>query len=269
MRTLLLDKTTAPLNRLALHRIQLEQASPHEILEMDGAEGLLYALVGQARVTVDGVPLGVLGGRRSVTERLIHAARVPAGVAGQLSVTLEGYAADLLWVTCDAQRVAGKKGRQAPEDMSRSLVHLHWNDAVCHDVGTGCYRRTVAEVSTPSGYELHCGETLSDGTEGVWSSWPSHAAPEDMERYAEHEEVFFPLTSGSFLMREEGRYCTGDIARGVRELHNGAALVTPLGSHELCVSPGDVGYYAWFYLSFLKKQYNKYSDQHMAKVYVK
>jgi hypothetical protein len=81
--------------------------------------------------------------------------------------------------------------------------------------------------------------------------------------------VFFPLTSGYFLMRDDGRYCDGTIAKGVREIANGQALVTPLGSHELTASPGDVGYYAWFYLSFLKKQYNAWSHESIKKVYVK
>jgi hypothetical protein len=147
--------------------------------------------------------------------------------------------------------------------------YVHTNDAVVHDVGTGCYRRTVAEVPTPQGYELHCGETLSDGKEGTWSSWPSHAAPEEVGRYAEHEEVFFCLTPGYFLMREEGKYCTGETAKGVREIQNGEALATPLGSHELTTSPGDIGYYAWFYLSFLKKQYNAFATDSIKGVYIK
>ena len=260
MLTTLLDKTRAPLNRLALHRIQLDASSPSVTLETHGSEGLLYALVGRTHVSVAGLTLGAIGGRRSVTERLIHAIRVPGGLGKCMRVTLDGYAADLLWVTC-AAKAGGWVDSRAP--------YAQKEDAIFHDVGAGCYRRTVAEVPTPAGYEIHCGETLSDGKEGTWSSWPSHAAPEEIVRYAEHEEVFFPLTSGYFLMRDNGQYCTSAVAKGVREIQNGQAIVTPLGSHELTVSPGDVGYYAWFYLSFLKKQYNKYSTDAIGKVYVK
>lgn len=261
MLTLLLDKSSAPLNRLALHRLQLDAGSPSVTLDTEGRETLLYALVGSATVSVNGQSLGALGGRRSVTERLIHAVRTPAGMQAEVRVSVQGYAADLLWVTCaTVKRSSGKTG---------GVPYVHRGDAVWHDVGTGCYRRTVAEVPTPAGYELHCGETLSDGVNGCWSSWPSHAAPEELERYADHEECFFCLTSGYMLMREDGKYCTGEEAKGVREIQNGDALATPLCSHEISSSPGDVGYYAWLYLSFLKKQYNKFSDQSIKKVYIK
>lgn len=260
MSQMLLDNTNAPLNHLALHRVQVDATHPSVTLkQMTRCECLLYSLCGQVSVVADNVFLGVLGNRRSVKEQRIHAARFYTGRERCITVTLQGYAADLLWVTYTCE----------DSTLHTNPLYIHWNDAIFHDVGEGCYRRTVAEVPTPAGYAVHCGETYSDGHDGVWSSWPSHAAPEDMARYAEHEEIFFPLTSGSFLMREDGRYCTGVLAKGVREIHNGEAIVTPLGSHEIVVTPGNVGYYAWFYVSFLKKQYNKYSTDSIRKVYVK
>lgn len=257
----LLDKANAPLQRLRLDRIQLDQLAPDTIVDTQGKEALIYCLTGAVRIASQETFLGTFGGRRSVLEPLVHVLRIPDGARTLLTLSLQGHAADLLYLTCAP---TGQTYAYPP-----TLPYAHTSDVTCHDVGRGCYRREVREVPTPLGYAIHCGETVSDGTEGTWSSWPSHAAPEELARYAEHEEVFFALTSGYFLMREEGQYCTGAVARGVREIGNGEALVTPLGSHELCVSPGDTGIYVWGYVSFLKKLYNKYADESIKRVYVK
>ncbi len=263
MLTTLLTKENSPLDRLALHRIQLDARSPSVTMETEGCEGLVYSLVGGCAMHVNGRPLGRIGGRRSVIEPRIDVVRVPSFYPMVVTCTVDGYAADLLWVTWtppDHPRATG---------LGAGNPYVHRSDAIGHEVGTGCYHRTVAEVPTPAGYAIHCGETRSDGIAGCWSSWPSHCAPEERGRYAEHEEIFFVLTAGSFLMREDGRYCTGDPARGVREIHNEQALVVPLGSHELTTSPGDIGVYVWAYVSFLKKKYNAFSHESIKSVYVK
>lgn len=258
MLTLLLDETTAPLKRLALWRAQMDASSPGVLFHTQGNEVLVYPLVGCASLTANGKYLGILGGRRHITERVIHAARFLPGSRQNLLLNVQSYAADVLIVTSDP--VTSPCSDLWPP-------YVHYNDAAFHDVGTGCYRRTVAEVPTPEGYAIHCGETLSDGTDGSWSSWPSHCAPEEVGRYKDHEELFFVVTPTYFALSLCGQYCTGKAARGMYRLNNGEACVMPLGAHELAVCPPGFGYYAWFYISFLKKQYNKYATD--VKVYEK
>lgn len=273
---ILLDKNNAPLNRLLLARIQLDASCPSVSFDTHG-ETLLYNLVGTAHVYDNDRYIGAIGGRRVVTEPSTDIVRfpcLPSGMTFHVTLTLQGYAADFLVASClpgpmSPTLLPSSSSYQSVLTSVSITPYVHKNDCHYHDVGYGAYRRTVCEVPTPHGSELHCGQTISDGKNGTWSSWPSHAAPEELERYAEHEEAFFCLTSGYFIMRMEGKYCTGKEAKELREIRNGEALATPLGNHEICVSPGDVGVYIWIYLSFLKKKYNAFANESISKVYIK
>ena len=259
MRTLLLDKDNAPLNRLALGRIQLDGNCPAEKFETQGYELCLFPLVGDFRCEVNGDQQLTIKGRRKVTERASNILRFPAGENAHIALDVEGYSADIL-----AARYV-----PMPDFISGTHTpHLHAADIHTHDVGEGCYRRDVTEVPTPDGYRIHCGQTYSDGINGCWSSWPSHAEPEEVARYAEHEEVFWCYTEGYGLINCNGKYVTGEEAKGVRIVAHNTAFVTPLGSHEIVFSPKAESLYVWFYICFLKKTYNKYAHEGV-KVYTK
>jgi 5-deoxy-D-glucuronate isomerase len=265
MLTSLLSKDNAPLHRLALQRLQLDAASPWVTLHTGRREGLLYSLVGAATVVANGASLGLLGTRRRVTEPYLQAVRFPAHTAWNVMVYVEGYGADLLYVTCAPvePKIYGSV-EAAVADKGAWLLpttpYLHWNDAVVHEVGEGTHQRQVRVLPCPLGYTIEAGETLN--RPGAWSSWPRHATPDEAAtRYAEHEECFYIVTPGYGLIRYDGYWCTGERATGVQEVHNNQALATPLGAHEITFSPDAWGWYAWFYHSFLQKTYNKYAHE--------
>lgn len=250
--TTLLDKNNAPLNRLSLQRLQLDCSQPNLPRGTFGAEHLIYLLVGSVSISVDGVFLGTFAGRRTCLESTIQAVRIPGdGAQHEYTIALNGHAADVL-IVADHEKVFGEK--QQPS-------YVHYADATCHDVGAGCYRREVREVPTPLGYQIHCGETVSDGREGVWSSFPAHATEADLVRYAEWEELFFVVTNGKGLIALDGTYCTGEKVNTVRVINNGDAFATPLGAHPIVFWPNTFGYYFWAYIGghVLQKTYNKWA----------
>lgn len=278
--TLLLNKDSAPLRRLALGRVQLDAGCPSITLETDGNEGLLYTLTGSVAVYVNDACLGMIGGRRSVTERHVQCVRFPAGVDFHVTLGLVGFAADLLWVTCkrqtqsfvpvsgtfssaahvnDALNTATTTVDMAPQNR---VPYLHWNDTYWHEVGSGTHLRTVAEVSRVEGYELDVGETLN--IVGGWSSVPPHASDADLARFSNGEstweEGFFVVCEKPAIVDVKGVYTGGTIVEKVMHLHNGEAYVMPLGSHAVVAHPQSYVYYFWVYCgTALEKVYRKYS----------
>lgn len=258
MPTLLLDHTNASLHRLALHRVQLDQSSPCEMLETDGAEGLLYSMVGRVSITTDDLSLGMIGGRRSVTEALVQAMRIPSGYYEKIKISLKGYAADLLFVTC---------APLFPQlSIQHKLPYLHINDVDIQSVGQQTYARDVRVLPQPSGYSIYAGETLSHGG---WSSFPAHATQEDRDKYADWEEIFFVVSNGYGMIHLDGRYCTGETVNEARLVKNGDAFATVLGSHPIVFMPNTWGWYWWGYIGghVLQKTYNKFATD--VGVYIK
>ena len=251
--TTLLSPETAPLRTMTVSRLQLEQAASFCTLAATGEEILLYPLVGHIRVQHGAQCLGVIGGRQSVTHRGVECLRLPREDGMSVQLILQSYAADLLIVST-----------LQPGPATAGCIHQ--GDVAYHEVGEGTHRREVREVPTPLGYRLHAGETLN--IPGGWSSWPSHATPEETVRYAEHEECFFVISPGYGLMHTNGIYPTGQTTQDILKIGNGDAVVTPLGSHEIVFAPGAWGWYAWFYMSFLQKTYNRWADEGV-KTYVK
>ena len=240
--TALLNSSNAPLQRLALSRLMLDSQDAICMITTEGEEILLYSLIGTVRVRDVAQDWGTIGGRRAVTESGVQALRFPGGRAHAITVQLVGTAADLLVASCVV-------------DIGAMAAVAHREDIAIHDVGTASHRREVRVLPTPLGYQLHVGETLAPA--GNWSSWPSHAAPDDLGRYEDHEEVFFLVTPGRYgLIRFDGFFCDGSVAKGVQQVRNGDALVTPLGAHEIVAAPEAWLYYAWVYRSFLRKTYN-------------
>ena len=272
--TILLDKHTAPLDRLTLVRLQLDASCPSLVLGTQGNEGLLYSLVGRVTVYADGLCLGTLGGRRSVTEPQIHCIRFPAGVMTTITVVLDGFAADVLWVTYESSsfkvvatpysRVTYNQGTSTNmTSVIQQTPYLHWHDTVWHSVGTGTYARTVAEVPRPDGYRLDVGETLNPP--GAWSSYPPHANTQDIEHFSNGEttweEVFFCVCEQPGIVNLQGVYTGGTIVEKVMPVYNGHAYVMPLGSHAMVAHPQSYLYYFWCYAgTALEKIYRKYSD---------
>ena len=250
MYSMLLDKTNAPLSRLSLHRIQLDQYSSCEIMEIEGDEALLYSLVGCAQVCVDGLSVGKIGGRRSILDPAVQAVRIPTACAGHLQITLEGYAADLLCVTCAPLFPLRNVDPQPP--------YVHRQDVDIQLVGQQTYAREVRVLPQPAGYSIYTGETLSHGG---WSSFPAHATQEDRAHYADWEELFFVVSNGYGMIHLDGRYCTGETVNEARLVHNGDAFPTVLGSHPIVFMPNTWGYYWWGYIGghVLEKTYNRWS----------
>lgn len=248
--TTLLSPKTAPLRTLTLERLVLERTLPVDIFSVGARELLLYSLIGTVRVHLDGIDYGLLGARTAIQAPSVHALRL-TGATDEVLLTLQSPTADLLLAAIPSE------AQRAP--------FLHHDDVYCHSVGTGTHHREVRELPTPPGWSLHAGETLSEST---WSSWPAHAQPEEVSRYAEHQEVFFNITNGYGLMHMDGRYSTGQLASGVTKIENNTALVTPLGAHEVVCSPGAWLYYAWIYQSFLQKTYNSQAH-HGVRQYIK
>ena len=261
------DAHNSSFEHMVMDRIRLSQEAPLEIFGKDQSELCLYTLAGSVDMHIawEDIPetppirLGVC--RRTVQEPQVYIFRMPSFLDGpKITMVLTSYAADIVCVWNETP-FAGN-----PQDIPYAQRYTVQTACHNHHVGTGTHERWVREVVTPPGYSIHCGETLN--IPGGWSSWPSHATPDEVARHAEHEELFFVITPGYGLMHCDGLYPDGTRAPAVQKLTNGQAIRTPLGSHEIVFSPGDWGYYAWFYRSFLQKQYNKYATDGV-KTYVK
>ena len=262
MMTTLLSPATDPLQRLTLVRIQLDATSPADSLETHGDEVLLYSLVGRAYVYSNGRFLGSLGGRKHVTEKLVHAMRFPAGTDFHVALTVNGAATDLL--CCVATPAAYTLVTPNPHP------YLHWNDTVWNEVGEGCHARQVAEVPTPEGFQIFTGETLN--IPGGSSSWPPHANPEDLRRFVAKdttwEEVMFFACKEPGIADLQGIYTGGKIVNELIRIDNASAHVMPLGSHRLIAAPDSYLYYWWGYCgSALQKQYRQFASD--TNIYVK
>jgi 5-deoxy-D-glucuronate isomerase len=247
----LLSPETAPLRTLTLARVVLERTLPVELFPVGQRELLLYSLIGTVRVHLDGIDYGLLGARTAIQTPVVHALRL-SGMTAEVLLTLQSPTADLLLAGIPSE------AQQAP--------FVHRDDVYCHSVGTGTHHREVRELLTPPGWKLHAGETLNDV--GGWSSWPSHAALDELPRYKEHEECFYVVTPGYGLCRTDGLYSIGLRADGVQEVRNGEAFVTPLGAHEIVASPDAWLWYYWCYTSFLQKTYNSQAH-HGVRQYIK
>lgn len=243
--------TPIPVGNLDVLHVTLDAEKPCHYTEICTRESLIYALIGRMRVYANHQFLGTIGGRKSVTEPLVHVIRFPAGVDWQVTLVLEGFAADCLLVSCDA--LANRCAK---------LPYFHWNDAYAHTVGTGTHERRVVEVVTPPSFALSCGETYNPP--GTTSSWPPHATQEDLQVYlagqTTWEEKFYcvcPEPAQTVLI---GLYPGGTQVQETRMLMNGAIVQMPLGSHAVTAAPQSFLFYAWFYCgSALQKSYNKFS----------
>jgi 5-deoxy-D-glucuronate isomerase len=248
----LLSRDNAPCDKLSMKRIQLDASMPFARLFNNEREGVLYSLVGQAQAYVDGVRVGIIGGRKSVTEQQAHAIRVPWGVRSEVCLTLDGFSADFLWVTRQADHA----------EPATSLPYVHRNDTFFHEVGSGAHRRTVGEVPTPQGFMIFLGETLN--IPGGTSSWPAHATPEDVEAFARGEttweEMMFFVAPKPGIAVLNGFYSNMEVAYKSISVENGSAHIMPLGSHRITAAPDSFIYYFWAYTgSALKKTYNRFA----------
>ena len=251
--TTLLSPENAPLLTMKLLRIQLDAEYPVEQLHIQD-EICLYMLIGRARVHINGIDYGSIGGRRDVRTDDVQAMRA-SPVTPMLTLTLDDYTADLLLV-------AVPMSPAWPQPFMHTAGH-----ALSHPVGEGTHKRQVRELPVPPGYTIHMGETLNDV--GAWSSWPDHSTIQERHRYVEHQEVFYVITPGYGLMYLNGTYANGDEdVDSVRIVRNNDAFATPLGSHPVVASPDAWLYYCWGYQSFLKKSYNRWSHEGI-KTYVK
>lgn len=249
----LLDKASGYLNRLSVTHVTLDGGSPSERLHTHGMEVLLYPLVGALRIYAYGALLGTIGGRRSVMDLEVQCVRFPSGSAVDVHVTMVGFAADFLWVTCAAQ------GETTPTSRT---PYIHWNDTVVHTVGQGNYQRQVAEVPRVEGYEIDTGETLNPP--GNWSSYPPHATKEDLEKFANGEttweEAFYVICEQPGMAHLHGLYTGHGTVNKVQAVYNGEAYSMPLGSHPIVAHPSSFLWYWWAYCgTALEKQYRKHS----------
>ncbi len=223
---------------------------------------LLYSLVGRADVYANGRFLGSFGNRKQVTEKLVHAMRFPMGNEFQIAMTVNGAAADILCLAATADPHVAYLQNPHP--------YLHWNDTVWNDVGEGCHFRQVAEVPTPEGFCIYTGETLN--IPGGTSSWPPHANPEDLRRFAAKEttweEVMMFFCKEPAIADLQGIYTGGKIVNELVRIENGSAHVMPLGSHKIIGACDSYTYYQWSYLgTALQKSYRQFASD--TNIYVK
>jgi 5-deoxy-glucuronate isomerase len=268
----LLSPEHHPLVSLSLHRLRLTRADPAVEWKSDGDECLLYGLIGAVGLeatTDDGQRLaGELRPLRwRVDARGAVALRLPPGQPWTVILRVLDASADYLLVRRRANPLALDAAhpvnpgprvprRDAPAPLG-PVLHEGHTDAV-HPVGEGAWRREVRVFDLPDGYEIHAGETLNPP--GHWSSWPSHAHPEDLGKWADWQECFFLVTPSPGLIVLDGHYCTGQRVNEIREATNGLALVTPLGSHPIVASPAAWLYYFWVYHgTALTKTYNRFA----------
>lgn len=238
---------------LSLWRVQLDQHLPATTLSGLGVEGVLYSLVGNTLVYTDGQYLGNLGERMRLEEENAQAIRFRE--CGNITITLahRSYAADLLWMTAH-------QDNHATGEVS---ITKHRDDAAWHTVGEGTHLRRVAEIPTPRGAIIHCGETHN--IPGGISSWPPHASQEDIERFTNGEttwnEVMWFACSAPGIADLRGIYTGGTLVRKYQEIRNGDAHAMPLGSHAIHGGPGASMVYVWGYCgTALQKTYNQAAD---------
>lgn len=249
----LLYAKNAPLPSLHLYRLQLDYTSPSIAWTIEKTEGLLYSLTGGVSVYANGVCLGDIGGRSSVSTPLAQCIRFPSGKDFAVTVNLRGFAADLLYLA-QPQPMKYMQSHKTP--------YMHINDTVFHRVGEGAHARVVAEVPRPDGYALDCGETLNDI--GCVSSWPSHANAEDLEKFRRGEttweEVMFFVAPKPGKVALDGYYSGNKPIREYSVIHSGDAMAMPLGSHPITAAPDAWMWYFWGYAgTALEKQYRKFA----------
>lgn len=240
-----------PGSSLTVEHVCLDSEHPTHSVTHHQRESLLYALTGRLRVYANGLFLGTLGGRTSVIEPLAHVLRFPAGTLHEVTVLLEGFSADYLWVAC-----------AAVENWVTKLPYLHWNDTPFHVVGNGTHQRRVGEVQTPPGFHLYCGQTVQEA--GTTSSFPPHATMADLQLYADGkttwQEMFFCTGTKPAQAVLYGIYPDGKQVNQTITLNNGDIVPMPLGSHMVQAAPEGWFSYHWFYVgSALRKKYNKFS----------
>jgi 5-deoxy-D-glucuronate isomerase len=245
------DPTPARVENLTLSHAQLDSCCPITRLVQHVRELVIYALTGRIRVYAHGMFLGTLGGRTTVRDSQVQVMRFPAGRACDVTLVLEGVSADCVLASCDA-----------PPNVHTQLPYTHWNDTPTHVVGVGTHQRTVAEVMTPPGFQIACGETLN--IPGGVSSWPPHATPEDVARYHRgettwHEAMLF-VTPGVGTLELDGVMPNGQRVHERHAIHNGEIREMCLGSHPITAPAHTWLYYAWFYCgTALQKQYRKFA----------
>lgn len=239
------------MSNLLVNHITLDAEKPCHHTYIREREALVYALIGRIRVYANHHFLGVIGGRRSVTEPLAHVIRFPAGVEWQVSLVMDGFSADCLLASCEALPNACTK-----------LPYMHWNDAYSHTVGEGTHQRTVTEVVTPPSFRISAGETYNPP--GTTSSWPPHASQQDLLLYQEGkttwEEWFYVIAPQPAQATLIGLYPGGKQVSETRVLTNGELVQMPLGSHAVTAAANSFAWYCWLYAgNALQKSYNKFS----------
>ena len=249
MITHLLGAKAHHLDKLALWRVQLDQSMPAATVSGEHQEGVLYALTGTALIYADGQYLGSLGQRRRMQDEQAQAWRFRGCAAVTLTLSGTAFAADFLWITHTPYI-----GTDLP------IIDKHLDDAAWHTVGDGTHLRRVADIPTPRGARIACGETHN--IPGGISSWPPHATGDDIEQFTNGkttwEEVMWFACDAPGIANLQGVY-TGNIAvNKYREIRNGDAHVVPLGSHTIHAGPGASMLYVWAYAgTALQKQYNQ------------
>lgn len=261
----LLSPSTAPLKTLSLDRYSISplESVPHEIILSNDQELLFYPLIGRARCVIDKQYDLVLGGRGSVREPAAGAIRLAPGAWYVDVYPIDREPVDFLLVRRDARADTAHEAKV-------SAIFCPEHAWLRRQVGAGTHQRMVADLVQPTGYHIAAGETLN--VPGAWSSHPAHATEKDKQRLlagdVTWEECFFVICPGYGIIHLDGLYHDGKQVQETRQVRNGEALVTPLGSHPIVASPGDWLWYAWFFTgTALQKTYNTKATD--VKTYVK
>ncbi|MES2263001.1 MAG: 5-deoxy-glucuronate isomerase [Pseudomonadota bacterium] len=218
---------------LGFSRLLLAKGCTHRGTVSAYREMLLVALAGKARITVNGVVFGDVGGRVNVFAQSPHSVYLPRGA----EFTVEALSA------FDAALPS------APSSLDIAPYEIRPEQVRTGSWGTLNYTRHFREILVePDGRpaaSLIVGETLTPS--GNWSTYPPHKHEGGEGGEAFHEEMYYFRVStpeGFGFLRHYGEQDGGfDNTHIVRD---NTLVSLPHGYHTYAGAPGSQSYYLWF-----------------------
>lgn len=215
--------------------LSLADLDPGDSLELGTApESAAVVLSGRVDAVVDGVSLGVAGGRSSVFEGPGDTVYAPPGSAATLTATGDGA------VQVAIAEVAAEPAPDAPP--ARVIGQ---RDQRVAEVGHGNWSRTVRTILGPehAAVRLLLGETINPP--GNWSSYPPHRHDRhDPPREVNLEEVYLFKVDPPGGFGVQIRYDLGGAEEAFLVREDDVAVIRS-GFHPVVAASGYALYYLW------------------------
>jgi 5-deoxy-glucuronate isomerase len=215
--------------------LSLADLDADEALEVGAAnESAVVVLSGRVDAAVDGEPLGVAGGRRSVFEAAGDAVYAPPGADMTLSATAGG----------PAQVAIVEAPAEPAPDVPPARV-IRPADQRIAEVGQGNWSRTVRTILGPehAALRLLLGETINPP--GNWSSYPPHRHDRhDPPREVDLEEVYLFKVDPPGGFGVQIRYDLGGPEEAFLVRDDDIAVIRA-GFHPVVAASGYALYYLW------------------------